>query len=283
MSRVRTCTTDSFFSGQSVCEIDYGQIKGLVLVEHGTKLNYSTLANLRTACHADLPDRAYGFPPIINWEPSGGEAQFSQVGYGPNAYNGMSARTDALTLDAFRHYLRSQIIRNANKVWDMYLFDGRNNIYGLSDPEDDTADMYGIPVTIYPSGNDHAGASDKAALVVNVAYQDVEEYMKRLDVVGLDYDALSGIYGLMPVTLEKQGATSNYKVVEFYGKGDATSKYGALLSGTNATTVLNGITAATYDAANNVIALTVSDNATPTLKKASVLCTNGIYGIEQKA
>lgn len=284
MSRLRTCTTDSFFSGQSVCEIDYGQIKGLVLVEHGTKLNYSTLANLRNACHADLPGRAYGFPPIINWEPSGGEAQFSQIGYGPNAYNGMSPRTDALTLDAFRHYLRSQIIRNANKVWDMYLFDGRNNIYGLTDPEDDTADMYGIPVTIYPSGNDHAGASDKASLVVNVAYQDVEEYMKRLDVVGLDYEALTGIYGLMPVTLEKQGTSgSNYKVVEFHGKGDATSKYGALLAGTGATSVINGITASTYDAENNVLQLTISDNATPTLKKASVLCTNGIYGIEQKA
>lgn len=282
MSKVRTCTTDSFFSGQSVCEIDYGQIKGMVLVEHGTKLDYSTLAALRTACHADLPGRAYGFPPIINWEPSGGEAQFSQIGYGPNAYNGMSPRTDALTLDAFRHYLRSQIIRNANKIWDMYLFDGRNNIYGLTDPEDEDAPMYGIPVTIYPSGNDHSGASDKASLVVNVAYQDVEEYMKRLGVEGLDYEPLTGIYGLMPVTLEKQGATTNYKVVEFYGKGDATSKYGALLC-TSPTAVMNNVTAATYDAQNNVMSLTVTAETTASLKKASILCTNGIYGIEQKA
>ncbi len=279
MSRLRTCKTASFFSGQSVCEIDYNKIRGMVLVEHGTTLSYSTLADLRTMCHADLPDRAYGFPAIINWEPSGGEAQISQVGYGPNAYNGMSARTDAFTLDAFRHYLRAQILANANKVWDMYLIDGRNNLYGLSVSGSDT--LAGIPVTIYPSGNDHAGASDKASLVVNVVYQDVEDYMMRLDVVPLDYEALTAIYGLMPVTLEKQGSTgNNYKVVEFYGKGDATAKYGALLGGTSATSVLDGITAATYDATNNVLQLTVTQNATPALKKASVLCTNGIYGIE---
>ena len=278
MSRIRTCASDSFFTGQSVCEIDYDKIRGMVLVEHGTKLSYSTLADLRTACHADLPNRAYGFPAIINWEPSGGEAQVSQVGYGPNAYNGMSARTDAFTLDAFRHYLRAQILKNANKVFDMYLIDQRNQLYGLNDGTDTLA---GIPVTIYPSGNDHAGASDKASLAVNVVYQDVEDYMMRLDVEPLDYDALTAVYGLMPVTLEKIGSTSNnYKIVEYYGKGDATSKYGALLGGTSATSVLDGITAATYDATENVLQLTVSQNATPALKKASVLCTNGIYGIE---
>ena len=280
MSRLRTCKTASFFSGQSVCEIDYNKIRGMVLVEHGTTLSYSTLADLRTMCHADLPDRAYGFPAIINWEPSGGEAQVSQVGYGPNAYNGMSARTDAFTLDAYRHYLRAQILANANEVFDMYLIDLQNNLYGLNDGTDTLA---GIPVTIYPSGNDHPGATDKASLVVNVAYQDVEYYMLHLDVEPLEYDALSGVFGLMPVTLEKIGSSgNNYKVVEYEGKGDATAKYGALIA-ENATDVLDGVTAATYDAANNVLQLTVTQNATPALKKASVLCTNGIYGIEPKS
>ena len=279
MSRLRTCKTASFFSGQSVCEIDYGRIRGMVLVEHGTTLSYDTLSDLRDACHADLPNRAYGFPAIINWEPSGGEAQVSQIGYGPNSYNGMSPRTDAFTLDAFRHYLRAQILNNANKVFDMYLFDDRKQLYGLNVSDSDT--LAGIPVTIYPSGNDHSGASDKASLVVNVVYQDVEDYMKRLDVVHLDYEALTAIYGLMPVTLEKQGSSgNNYKVVEFYGKADATAKYGALLAGSAATSVMDGITAATYDATNNVLQLTASQGATPSLKKASVLCTNGIYGIE---
>ena len=280
MSRLRTCKTDSFFSGQSVCEIDYNKVKAMILVEHGTKLSYDSLSDLRAMCHADLPERAYGFPAIVNWEPSGGEAQISQVGYGPNAYNGMSARTDTFTLDAYRHYLRAQILANANEVFDMYLIDLQNNLYGLNDGTDTLA---GIPVTIYPSGNDHPGATDKASLVVNVAYQDVEYYMLHLDVEPLEYDALSGVFGLMPVTLEKIGSSgNNYKVVEYEGKGDATAKYGALIA-ENATDVLDGVTAATYDAANNVLQLTVTQNATPALKKASVLCTNGIYGIEPKS
>lgn len=280
MSRLRICKSDSFFTGQSVCEIDYSRIRGMVLVEHGTTLSYDTLSDLREACHADLPNRAYGFPAIINWEPSGGEAQVSQIGYGPNSYNGMSPRTDAFTLDAFRHYLRAQILNNANKVFDMYLFDDRKQLYGLNVSGSDT--LAGIPVTIYPSGNDHAGASDRASLVVNVVYQDVEDYMMRLDVVPLDYEALTAIYGLMPVELVKQGSSgSNYKVVEKYGSADATAKYGALLAGTNATNCLDDISAATYNAQDNVISVTLATGKTaPVLKKASSLCTAGVYGIE---
>lgn len=278
MSRIRECKSGSFFTGQSVCEINYDKVKAVVLTKHGEKLSYSSLEALRTACHADLPNRAYGFPTIINWETNGGEAQISQVGYGPNAYNGMSARTDSFTLDAFRHYLRAQILANANEVFDMYLIDLQNNLYGLNDGTDTLA---GIPVSIYPSGNDHPGASDKASLVVNVVYQDVEYYMLHLDVEALSYDALSAVYGLMPVTLEKVGSSgNNYKVVEYYGKGDATSKYGALIA-EEADSVLVGATAATYDATNNYLSITLAaGTTTPSLQSASVLATNGIYGIE---
>lgn len=278
MSRIRTCAGNNFFTGKSVCEIDYDKIKSLILMKHGVKLTYDTLANLRAACHADLPNRAYGFPTIINWEPNGGEAQTSQVGYGPTYYNGMSARNDALTLDKFRHYLRAEILKNVEETFDMYLIDKANNLYGLNDGTDTLA---GIPVTIYPSGNDHPGASDKESLVVNVVYEDVEEYMINLDVVPLDYRANTAVYGLMPVTLEKQGTEgNNYKVIEFYGKGDATAKYGALIA-EEVSNVITGATAATYDSTNNYITFTLSSGVTaPTLKKASVLETNGIYGIE---
>lgn len=278
MSRIRSCASNSFFTGKSVCEIDYDKIKYLLLTKHGVKLQYDTLDNLRAMCHADLPNRAYGFPQIVNWEPNGGEVQTSQVGYGPNVYNGVSARTDAFTVDKFRHYLRAEILKNVDEEFDMYLIDVKNNIYGLNDGTDDLA---GIPVTIYPSGNDHPGASDKASLAVNVSYVDVEEYMMKLDVVPLDYAARSAVYGLMPVTLEKVGSSgNNYKLVEYYGKGDATAKYGELISD-NVASVLNGATAATYDATNNYITVTLaSDSTAPTLKAASVLEANGIYGIE---
>ena len=278
MSRIRSCASNSFFTGKSVCEIDYDKIKYLLLTKHGVKLQYDTLDNLRAMCHADLPNRAYGFPQIVNWEPNGGEVQTSQVGYGPNVYNGVSARTDAFTVDKFRHYLRAEILKNVDEEFDMYLIDEKNNLYGLNDGTDELA---GIPVTIYPYGNDHPGASDKASLAVNVSYVDVEEYMMKLDVVPLDYAARSAVYGLMPVTLEKVGSTgNNYKLVEYYGKGDATAKFGELISD-NVASVLNGATAATYDATNNYITVTLaSDSTAPTLKAASVLEANGIYGIE---
>lgn len=278
MSRIRSCASNSFFTGKSVCEIDYDKIKYLLLTKHGVKLQYDTLDNLRAMCHADLPNRAYGFPQIVNWEPNGGEVQTSQVGYGPNVYNGVSARTDAFTVDKFRHYLRAEILKNVDEEFDMYLIDAKNNLYGLND---DTDELAGIPVTIYPSGNDHPGASDKASLAVNVSYVDVEEYMMKLDVVPLDYAARSAVYGLMPVTLEKVGSTgNNYKLVEYYGKGDATAKFGELISD-NVASVINGATAATYDATNNYITVTLaSDSTAPTLKAASVLEANGIYGIE---
>lgn len=278
MTRIRTCPGGTFFTGKSVCEIDYDKVKALVLTKHGVKLPYDSLDALRTACHADVPNRAYGFPTIINWEPNGGEAQTSQVGYGPNAYNGMSARNDAFTLDRYRHYLRAQILKNVEEVFDMYLIDLKNNLYGLDDGTDTLA---GVPVTIYPSGNDHPGASDKASLVVNVVYQDVEQYIMNLDVVPLGFHALSAVYGLMPVTLEKIGDTgSNYKVVEYYGKGDATAKYGELIAD-KANVVLTGATAATYNADGNVLAITLAQGAdAPELKAASVLAANGIYGIE---
>lgn len=278
MSRIRSCASNSFFTGKSVCEIDYDKIKYLLLTKHGVKLQYDTLDKLRAMCHADLPNRAYGFPQIVNWEPNGGEVQTSQVGYGPNVYNGVSARTDAFTVDKFRHYLRAEILKNVDDEFDMYLIDAKNNLYGIND---DTDELAGIPVTIYPSGNDHPGASDKASLAVNVSYVDVEEYMMKLDVVPLDYAARSAVYGLMPVTLEKVGSTgNNYKLVEYYGKGDATAKFGELISD-NVASVLNGATAATYDATNNYITVTLaSDSTAPTLKAASVLEANGIYGIE---
>jgi len=276
MSRIRTCASNNFFTGQSVCEIDYDKIKSVILMKHGVKLTYTSAETIRTACHADAPNRAYGFPVIINWEPNGGEAQTSQVGYGPTYYNGMSARNDALTLDKFRHYIRASILKNVEETFDMYIIDKMNNIYGLNDGTDTLA---GIPVTIYPSGNDHPGASDKESLVLNVVYEDVEEYMMNLDVVHVDFRVSPAVYGLMPCTLEETTTSGAYKLVEYYGKGDATAKYGTALA-TAAATAMNNVTAATYNATSNVLELTVSSGQTPSLKAASALCGAGIYGIE---
>ena len=103
----------------------------------------------------------------------------------------------------------------------------------------------------------------------------------NLDVVPLGFNALSAVYGLMPVTLEKVGSSGNdYKLIEFYGKGDATSKYGQLIAD-NAAEVLTGVTSATYDSVKEVLTLTMdSGTTTATLKSAATLAVKGIYGIE---
>ena len=280
MPRIRKCTSNAFFTGKSVCEIDYDKIKWVILTQHGVKLSYTSGEDLRTQCHAAVGARAFVFPQIVNWEVSGGEAQTSQVGYGPNTYNGVSARTDTFTMDMFRHYLRAVILKNADEEFDMYLVDAKNNLYGLNDGTDTLA---GIPVTIYPSGNDHPGASDKASLAVNVVYSDVEEYMMRLDVVPLEFSVTSYGYGLMPLSLVETSTTGKWKLIEFYGKGDATAKYGELIA-TNASFVLDGVSACTYDAEANALTITLGTGATaPSLKAASVLAAKGIYGIEPYA
>ena len=274
----RECTSHKFYTGKSVCEIDYDKIKYVVLTQHGTKLSYTTGAVLRAQCHAGVGTRAYGFPQIVNWEVNGGEAQTSQVGYGPNTYNGVSARTDTFTMDMFRHYLRAVILKNVDEEFDMYLIDYKNNLYGLNDGTDTLA---GIPVTIYPSGNDHPGASDKASLAVNVVYTDVEDYMINLDVVPLGFNASSFIYGLMPVDfMEIATSSGKWRLIEHYGHANATAKYGALLA-TNASYVLDDVSACTYNAAEDVLEITLASGKTvPVLKDAATLEGKGIYGIE---
>lgn len=276
MARIRQCAGSKFHTGVSVCELDYDKIKAVVLTRRGVKLDYSDGNNMLEQCHAGVAERCYPFKGIINWETNGGEAQTSEVGYGPTMYNGLSARTDSFTLDKFRHYQRAEILKNAEEDWDAYFIDMRNNIYGLNDGTDTLA---GIPVSIYPSGNDHPGASDKASLVLNVVYVDVEEYMLNLDVHELGFNANNQLMGLMPVELVKVSTSGNeYKLVEHYGAGDATAKYGMLIDQA-AQDVVDGATGVTYNEATNT--LTITTTGTPTLKDAATLFANGIFGIEQ--
>ena len=279
MRNLRKCNTGHLNTGISKCPVDFARMKGAIIVPYGSKLpaNLSVEALTKQA-HADEAERIYGIVGFCEFAQEGGEAQTGAVGYGGLQVTGYSDRADTYTLDKNYPELHASLTKCAGNKFGAYYFDEKNMLYGLNDGTDELA---GIPVTIYPSGNDHPGASDKSSLAVNVSYVDVEEYMMKLDVVPLDYAARSAVYGLMPVTLEKVGSSgNNYKLVEYYGKGDATAKFGELISD-NVASVLNGATAATYDATNNYITVTLaSDSTAPTLKAASVLEANGIYGIE---
>ena len=110
----------------------------------------------------------------------------------------------------------------------------------------------------------------------------VQNYDQMTNISKAFREKLKGVRSLMPVEVEKVGTNgNNYKIVEKFGRADATAKYGALLSGTSATSMWDDITAATYNAANNYITMTMASGKTvPVLKEASVLCANSVYGIE---
>ena len=62
------------------------------------------------------------------------------------------------------------------------------------------------------------------------------------------------------------------------GGYDLTSKYASIIT-ESASTVLDGVTAATYDESTDSLTLTVSSGSTPALKAPSVLYDAGIEGI----
>ena len=73
--------------------------------------------------------------------------------------------------------------------------------------------------------------------------------------------------------------TNKYKIVEKVGGYDLTAQYGETIA-TEASSVFNGVSAATYDSDANELTVTLATGATaPTLKSPSALYTAGIYGI----
>lgn len=74
----------TFNTGNSVCVLDPGKVKAIILVMHGYKLPKTLTADaLEAACHADRPGRIFPIKTIVEYAPSGGEAQTSATGYGP--------------------------------------------------------------------------------------------------------------------------------------------------------------------------------------------------------
>ena len=60
MRPTRNCFQADFNSGKSGCPIDYGKIKGAIIVPAGEKLPAGFDGDdLREACHADVPNRIY--------------------------------------------------------------------------------------------------------------------------------------------------------------------------------------------------------------------------------
>lgn len=272
MSKYRECPgVATFNTGSSVCPLDPGKIKAIILAIRGHKLPSELSAeSLEAACHADRPNRLFPIKTVVEYAPSGGEAQTSAVGYGPTKVTGYSARADVWTLEAFDASLQANLARAKNVAFDAFFVDENNIIYGQ---KDDTDQLAGIPLSgVYPGGQPWDSSGTDANLTVTTMFKDWEKYLKNADVVQADFDVVDALKGLVYVDLVEDGAV--YKLVEHFGGLNITSYYGEMLA-ENASVALPDATAVSYEGG------VLKGTGSMKLALPSVLQTNGITGIEQ--
>ena len=274
MRPTRNCFQADFNSGKSGCPIDYGKIKGAIIVPAGEKLPAGFDGDdLREACHADVPNRIYPVITFVEYAKNGGEPQVSAVGYGPNKVTGINAQTDTFTLDEVDYGLNAELLKSKNVKRDVYYFDENGVVYGVNDGTDVLA---GIPMAcIYPTIVPHPTSSAKESLTVSFCHVDAEKSQQNYDFITTDFHLEDSLIGLVPVELVKDG-DNKYHIVEKIGGYDRTAEFGPTVA-TKASSVIDGISAATY--ADGALTLTVTQGATPALKAPSALYTNGIEGI----
>ena len=268
MRKTRICDSAEMNTGGSACSVDWGKIKGAIIVEHG-----KTPEKLAELCHADRPERIYPVLTFVEYAKSGGEAQVSAVGYGPNQYNGLNAQTDTFTLGRFDEMLNAELLRCANKQWDVYYWDSNKMLIGYNDGTDILA---GIPMSaIYPSSTPFSTSGAKSTMTVNFAHFDAEDSQLNFDYVKLDFNPGNVIKGLTEVMLVEE-TSGKYKIVECIGGYDRTAEFADALS-TGAAEVFTGVTSASYE--NGLITITPGEGEI-SVKQPSVLYTNDIKWVE---
>jgi len=277
MRKIRTCVSAMLNTGKSKCTIDFGKIRGALIVPAGTKLPADlTAEKLEELCHASRSGRVNAIVGFVEYAKDGGEPQANANGYGGMKVTDVSARTDTFTMDEFDVALNASLSKCMNQPYDVYFFDDKRLLYGINDGTDTLA---GFPMsTIYPTAVPHPTSSAQASLTVSFSYEDARAAFEKLDFIQLDFDVRRAAIGLTPVVLEKT-VDNKYKLVEAVGGYDLTEIYGPVLA-ENATLV-DGATAVTYDDTSKVMTLTTSAGATPRLKPAADLFEKGIKGIEQ--
>lgn len=273
---IRECgSTSGFNTGMNYCPLQPDKVAGVILVIHGKKLPKGLTADaLEKACHADYPDRIYPITGFSEYAVSGGEPNTSENGYAGSEITGYSARTDTFTLRKFNLALQANLVANKDTLFDMYVFDKNNVIYGEDDGTDELAgfDLSGV----YPTGQTYDSSGQKAYLAFNAMYSDTEKMMKNMSVKQSGVNLENVLKGLNYVEFVKMTSSENtYKLVDHYDRTDLTAYYGAVLSG-KASTVVSGASALEYS--NGVLTAT---GDVPVLKSPSILQANGVIGIEQ--
>lgn len=275
----RECPGASRFNtGNSKCVLDPGKIKAIILVMHGYKLPKElTAESIEAACHADRPARIFPMKPIVEYAPSGGEAQTSAVGYGPSKVTSYSAKNDVWTLQDYDANLKANLMAAKGIAFDAYFVDENNVVFGENDGTDILA---GIPLSgVYPGGQDWDSSGTEANLTITTMFKDYEKYVKNADIRVCNFDIVEALKGLVYVDFMSV-SEKKYKLVEHFGKLDITPYYKDVLTGANASKVINGVTSLEYS--DGVFTVEpASGGGTISLKAPSVLQANGVIGIEQ--
>lgn len=279
MRKIRTCKGGRMNTGSSACKIDWKKVKGAIMAEHGVKLPADlTSEKLLELCHADRPDRIYPIFPFLEYASNGGDPQVNATGYGASEYNGLNALTDTFTLKSFDEVLNAQLLKCANKGWDVYFWNQDNTLIGFNDGTDVLA---GISMSsVYPTVTRFPTSGAKSTMTVSFAHEDAEESLLNFDYVQLDFNPKNFLMGLVDVVLEKTEAENAYKIIEKIGGYDRTEEFGILIAD-SAAEVMNNTTSASY--ADGVITIVPKAGAVLSLKAPSVLFEKGIKGIEQVA
>lgn len=277
MKPLRTCEDSNLSTGISKCPVDFGRMKGAIIVPYGTKLPAKLSADALTMlAHADTSERIYGIMPFCEYAPEGGEAQTGSVGYGGLQVTSYSDRADTFTLDKMYPELHASLTKCSGKKWGAYFFDENNFLYGL---DDDTDVLAPFPMnTIHSNGTPYSTSSSKSTMTVKFCHEDARKAIEGADYIKLDFNPQRCTLGLTPVKLVKTEEANTYKLVEAKGSFDLTSTFGQLLS--DQANMITGATAVEYQAESKTLKLTITGSATPMLKAPSALQEAGIEGIE---
>lgn len=279
MRQLRKCTSSQLNTGVSKCPVDFGKMKGAILVEPGTKLPAKLIATeLEKLAHANRPERVYGIMTFVEYAKNGGEMQTAANGYGPEERTGLSARKDAFTMNKFYPELYSSLTK-CSKEWDVYFFNEDNMLFGVNDGTDILAGF--SMADVYADATEFATSSAKPTMTVTFSHANPKDSAENFDFIQLDFDPRKLTLGLTAVKLEKADDANKYKLFEAIGGNDITSSYGAVLANVGSA-VLNGATSAvSYDEASDTLTISATSGGTISLKSPSVLYDNDIKGIEQ--
>lgn len=299
---VRKCASAKINTGKGKCQIPKGKIKGLILVQRGYTLpEVLTMEALEVAEHADRPYRIYPINTVEEYTPSGGEAQYSQQGYGSNNLTNYSPLQEAFTLDKRDIGLVANLMKAKNAKLDVYLVNSDNVIFG---EEDVYNNFVGIPISsISIGGQQHNSSGQVASLDITISYKDVEAHWKREAIRTVDFDIMAMMHGLVDVTFSPVGTGNTgflFKLIENYSKNDITASYGQLIINNLAESIPESFVATLItnqeelddmigSGISKVPVIDITDLTNsysslniPQLAEPSVLYTLGITGIAQE-